>query len=132
LESAPTTCRRPSESTKMPMKIPTVCRPLSGQATRATPAAAAITPAPTFDMRPLPSSDGVMASAAPWRMKSTPTKVPRLSTDQSMVRMSAPKTIELMPAKRKIPQCREASSASARPKCVRLLSGFINTGGPPL
>ena len=57
--------------------------------------------------------------------------VARLSTDQSMLRMSAPKTSEMSPATRNIGQWRAAASASARPKLVRVLIGFINTVPPP-
>src|SRR6186997_105049 len=116
---------------KIPTKTPTVRSPLSGQKINATPAAAAINPAPMFDERPVPSSGGVIASEAPCRMKSTPMNVARLSTDQSMPRMSMPKTSDVMPAKRKMPQWRATSSASARPKLARVLIGFISTVPPP-
>src|SRR6186997_2568907 len=115
---------------KIPTKTPTVRSPLSGQKINATPAAAAINPAPMFDERPVPSSGGVIASEAPCRMKSTPMNVARLSTDQSMPRMSMPKTSDVMPAKRKMPQWRATSSASARPKLARVLIGFISTASP--
>src|SRR6187551_2514788 len=64
-------------------------------------------------------------------MNRIPMNVARLSTDQSILRMSAPKTSEVSPATRNIGQWRAASSASARPNSVRVLIGFINTVPPP-